>query len=65
MKLNRKLETPAIKAKLDLDIDIERAHRFVVYLINKLTNFLGQLRVKFPIIGISETWVMIVIIFPI
>ena len=23
---------------------------------NKLTNFLGQLRVKFPIIGISETW---------
>ena len=24
----------AIKAKLDLDIDIQRAHRFVVYLIN-------------------------------
>ena len=23
---------------------------------DKLTNFLGQLRVKFPIIGISETW---------
>ena len=22
----------------------------------KLTNFLGQLRVKFPIVGISETW---------
>ena len=23
---------------------------------DKLTNFLGQLRVKFPIIGISDTW---------
>ena len=23
---------------------------------DKLTNFLGKLRVKFPIIGISETW---------
>ena len=23
---------------------------------NKLTNFLGQVRVKFPIIGNSETW---------
>ena len=22
----------------------------------RLTNFLGQVRVKFPIIGISETW---------
>ena len=23
---------------------------------DKLTNFLGQLRVKFPIVGIPETW---------
>ena len=36
---------------------------------DKLTNFLSQLRVKLPIVGISETWphglMLIVIIFPI
>ena len=53
------LKCSSLETGLSLHMNIRRiSNKF-----DKLTNFLGQLRVKIPIIGISD--LIIVIIFPI